>query len=330
MQWLRYKGQPVSIGKAGRKIYIELGSGSRRFYDLLDTAALIVFVGMVGYNHFTPPSISDYKLPMSEEKAIKLSEELVADYEKEDPAKVFQQVATTDFRTAFIREKQRLIFEYTSSDGVSRIDQLSDKRLLALNQEIAEKFHTMVLANTRLEPHVAKFFTDNTDLNKLETALMEQAKFHVPASVKLAQAALETSYGRRVINNNYFGIKDKSGLAPLTVTTEYLTPEQVPAFGDKIISKKRMLIDGKIMYKCVVKDHFVRYQTPWESFRAHSVFLANNDRYAPLFTKGKKYDAWADKIGSVKYGGVGYATSPQYGYLLKKIIKRYELDLLDH
>jgi len=87
---------------------------------------------------------------------------------------------------------------------------------------------------------------------------------------------------------------------------------------------------GKTLYKCKVKDSFVEYESPWASFRGHSLFLSTNSRYSPLFTKGKDYRAWADKIGSTKYGGVGYATSPIYGELLRKIIGRYHLDLLDY
>ncbi|MGB0524549.1 MAG: glucosaminidase domain-containing protein [Flammeovirgaceae bacterium] len=159
---------------------------------------------------------------------------------------------------------------------------------------------------------------------------MEQVKFHVPASIKLAQSALETAYGRRVVNNNYFGIKDKTKQSSYMETTEYYTAKEVAYNKHKILSKKKVRKNGKVLYKCKVRDSFMDYHTPWQSFRAHSVYLANNKRYAPLFTNGKDYRAWADRIGSTKYGGVGYATSPIYGNLLKKIIARYNLDLLDY
>lgn len=230
----------------------------------------------------------------------------------------------------FMVRKQLLVTRYLLEQKVSRLDQLSNKQLLELNHQISTLFKELILGNLPVEPHVLAFFTDTTALRMLETSLMEQAKFHVPASIKLAQAALETAYGKRVIHNNYFGIKDKRAQSAQITTTEYYTPREKEYNQNKIISSKRVRVNGRVLYKCKVRDHFVNYQTPWESFRAHSEFLHQNPRYAPLFARGKNYEAWADKIGSTKYGGVGYATSPIYGELLKKIIRRYKLYLLDH
>ncbi|PIY08184.1 MAG: muramidase [Flexibacter sp. CG_4_10_14_3_um_filter_32_15] len=232
-------------------------------------------------------------------------------------------------RDNFLVQKQLLITKYLIENKASRLDKLSDEELLNLNKEITRLFVDLVLNNVNAQKHVYKYFTDNTDLNKIETSLMEQAKFHVPASIKLAQSALETAYGQRIVDNNYFGIKDKNRKSSLTTTTEYYTALEMQANKSIIMSSTRVVKNGKTLYKCIVKDHFAEYNSPWHSFRSHSVFLSTNKRYSPLFTKGKNYEDWADKIGSTKYGGVGYATSPIYGELLKKIIKRYHLDLLD-
>jgi len=236
---------------------------------------------------------------------------------------------TNDKRKNFLKVKHTLISEALIENQVSRLDQLGDKKMIALNQKLSEAFITIVLNQTKVEPHVMAYFTGTKDLKKFETALMEQAKYHVPASIKLAQSALETAYGQRIVNNNYFGIKDKNRKSSLTTTTEYYTALEMQANKSIIMSSTRVVKNGKTLYKCIVKDHFAEYNSPWHSFRSHSVFLSTNKRYSPLFTKGKNYEDWADKIGSTKYGGVGYATSPIYGELLKKIIKRYHLDLLD-
>ncbi|MGB0523835.1 MAG: glycoside hydrolase family 73 protein [Flammeovirgaceae bacterium] len=236
-----------------------------------------------------------------------------------------------DYREAFLIQKQLLVSKFLIQEKVARVDQLSNASLLQMNHQIAGLFEDLVLNKlAKIEPHVHGFFTDTTKVDKLETALMEQAKYHVPASITLAQAALETAWGRRIVNNNYFGIKDKSKQSAYMETTEYYTAAEAKLNKHKILSKKKVNKGGKVLYKCKVRDSFTEYPTPWASFRAHSVFLANNNRYSPLFTKGKDYQAWADKIGSTKYGGVGYATSPIYGELLKKIIQRYHLDLLDY
>ncbi|MFT5619346.1 MAG: putative FlgJ-related protein [Arenicella sp.] len=242
-----------------------------------------------------------------------------------------QESIESDYRDAFLIQKQLLLSQFLIREKVARVDQLSNESLLQMNHKIARMFEELVLGKlTNIEPHVHTFFTDTTKIDKLETALMEQAKYHVPSSITLAQAALETAWGRRVIENNYFGIKDKTNSTKYTTTTEYYNEAEMKANRSKILSKKKVKKGGKTLYKCSVKDFFVAYESPWASFRGHSLFLSNSKRYSPLFTKGKDYRAWAKKIGSTKYGGVGYATSPVYGELLTKIVGRYHLDLLDY
>ncbi|MCC5945504.1 MAG: glucosaminidase domain-containing protein [Bernardetiaceae bacterium] len=233
-------------------------------------------------------------------------------------------------KNKFLMQKQLLITDYLIKNKVARLEQLKDSELLTLNREISQLFIVGVLDKIQTEKHVYHFLTDTTNLRKIETALMEQVKFNIPASIKLSQAALETAYGRYIVHNNFFGIKDKNNSTEPTITTEYYNEDEMKLNKSKIISSKRIEKNGRTLYKCKIKDSFAGYKTPWESFRAHSVFLHQNLRYSPLFTKGKDYRAWADRIGSTKYGGVGYATSPIYGELLKKIIERYCLDLLDH
>ncbi|WP_242427331.1 glycoside hydrolase family 73 protein [Flammeovirga pacifica] len=230
----------------------------------------------------------------------------------------------------FIIERQLMVTEYLIEHKVTRVDQLNNEKLLVLNKNINELFRRLILDQMSVPPHVYAFFTSTVPLQKVETALMEQAKYHVPASITLAQAALETGYGQRVIGNNYFGVKDKTKKSKPITTTEYYTLSEYKRNKSIIVSSQKVSKGGRTLYKCKVKDSFAEYQSPWESFRAHSVFLNKQKRYAPLFTQGRDYQAWANMIGSTKYGGVGYATSPLYGELLKKIIKRYHLDLLDY
>lgn len=239
-------------------------------------------------------------------------------------------VSTTSLRDQFTVQKQIIVSKFLIAHKVSRLDQLSDAQLVELCQQLGATFRELIFEGLEVEPHVREYFLNDADLRKIETSLMEQIKYHVPASITLAQSALETSYGRRVMHNNYFGIKEKNGgQAVIFETTEYYTAQEAQFNKDKIISKQKVRKDGRTLYKCRIRDRFTAYETPWKSFRAHSEFLSTNERYSPLFTKGKDYRAWADKIGSTKYGGVGYATSPIYGELLKKIIQRYHLDLLD-
>ncbi|AZQ64226.1 muramidase [Flammeovirga pectinis] len=227
-------------------------------------------------------------------------------------------------------ERQLIVTEFLINNKITRVDQLEDDQLLLLNQKIGGLFQEFILDQMNAPPHVYSFFTSSVPLRKIETALMEQARYHVPASITLAQAALETGYGKRVIGNNYFGVKDKSKRTVPITTTEYYTKEEYKRNKGIVVSAKKVKKGNRVLYKCTVRDSFAEYKSPWESFRAHSLFLNKQKRYAPLFTQGRDYIAWANMIGSTKYGGVGYATSPLYGELLRKIIKRYHLDLLDY
>ncbi|MBT30640.1 MAG: hypothetical protein CMO01_13355 [Thalassobius sp.] len=329
---VNYKKKPVSVGITGKRAYVEYNDGKNFFILnnrwLMFLALLIIYLNW--YSDNPPEQVTKVYHIYQNEPEQKLTAEEVFENDEFLLASNNESTSKDQLRKRFLIEKQKLIFSYTTKAGVSRTDQLSAKELLALNRQISELFQNMILGNVKPASHVYHFFTDTADLNKLETALMEQAKFHVPASITLAQAALETSYGRRIIHNNYFGIKDKTGKTSKSTTTEYYTAEEAKKNAHKIINKKLIKSNGKTYYKCLVKDNFEAYRSPWASFRAHSIFLASNSRYYKLFTGGKNYEAWADKIGSSKHGGVGYATSPLYGNLLKSIISRYHLDLLDH
>lgn len=332
----QFKLKPVRL-KLGSKS-ITYHPNNRVWYVLAGAALLMVssFYYLSHRNTQMKEEIAEMK-----SKTISLEELFDAKQYKDDVLGYFidyfnaydknQKNIQKDYQEAFLIQKQLLVSKFLIKEKVSRIDQLSNGSLLEMNHQISALFEELVLGKmAKIEPHVHYFFTDTTEVDKLETALMEQAKYHVPASITLAQAALETAWGRRIVHNNYFGIKDKSRQSSYMETTEYYNASEVKLNKHKILSKKKVKKGGKILYKCKVRDSFTEYPSPWASFRAHSVFLANNNRYSPLFTKGKDYQAWAKKIGSTKYGGVGYATSPIYGELLTKIIQRYHLHLLDH
>jgi hypothetical protein len=329
--------RPVALRLGSRTVAF---TPSRHFW-LLALALFLVPLAMMGYFYYSNQRMQE-RITLLELGGKELDDLFESRRYKDDVVGFFidyfkeyeenRQNIQQNYREAFLIQKQFVISKYLIREKVSRPDQLSEDALLELNAQIGALFRNLVLDKIDIEPHVHQYFAGTDDLNKVETALMEQAKYHVPASITLAQSALETAYGRRVVNNNYFGIKAKAGdgRSGYMETTEYYTAAEMQANKSKILSKEKVVKGGKVLYKCKVRDSFVAYASPWASFRAHSVYLANNTRYSPLFTKGKDYEAWADKIGSTKYGGVGYATSPIYGNLLKKIVRRYSLDLLDY
>jgi hypothetical protein len=342
-----YHNKPIFFGLKGNAFYGEFENGKSLF--IFHSNVLIAIICIIPFmllffgdkpqqikNVYTLVQGSSAQIPspMPEEQLIPdieddpdfLFEEELEAVENE----LFHQTSLTENnRTIFIKEREKLLYRFKKQHNTWKTEEMSDEQLALLHKQVATLFIKIVLDKSKVEKHVYHYFTDDEELYKLETALMEQTKFNVPASIKLAQSALETGYGKRVIHNNYFGIKDKSGNTPLSTTTEYYNDRELKRNRRKVISKKKVFKNGKYFWQCRVKDHFIAYKSPWESFRDHSRFLLENERYHPLFAGGKNYQAWADKIGSTKYGGVGYATSPLYGKLLKGIIRRYHLDLLD-
>jgi flagellum-specific peptidoglycan hydrolase FlgJ len=134
-------------------------------------------------------------------------------------------------------------------------------------------------------------------------AIAEHQKFGIPASVKMAQGILESASGTSSltrVSNNHFGIK-----------CHYRN------------CKHRNCIN-KCDDSC--RDYFVKYETAWLSWRAHSLLLSNPDlRYASLISScGDDYKCWAAGLQKK-----GYATSKQYQRKLVNIIEKYELDHLD-
>lgn len=130
-------------------------------------------------------------------------------------------------------------------------------------------------------------------------AIAEMNRYGIPASIKLAQALLESGNGNSTLAreaNNHFGIK--------------CTPEWA--------GKKAYQDDD---YR---DDCFRVYQHAEESFKDHSQFLLRK-RYAALFELDKDdYRGWARGLKAA-----GYATNPRYADLLINLIERYQLHQYD-
>src|SRR3954453_1114343 len=120
-----------------------------------------------------------------------------------------------------------------------------------------------------------------------------QREFGVPASVTIAQGALESAWGTSHIGraNNYFGIKAlSSGPGPIAV-------------GSVVVPTKEF-IGGRMV---TVNGRFRAYRSAADSFRDHGLFLSSNSRYAPAFKVADDADAFARALQAA-----GYATDPQY------------------
>ena len=133
-----------------------------------------------------------------------------------------------------------------------------------------------------------------------KVAKTEMKKYHIPASIKMAQALIESRNGKSTLaikNNNHFGIKCFSKKCKKNHCSNFSDDHH--------------------------KDFFRKYKSPWESWRAHSKILMTN-RYKGLKKYGNDYKKWA--VGLKK---AGYATDKTYDKKLIQTIEKYQLYKLD-
>ena len=138
--------------------------------------------------------------------------------------------------------------------------------------------------------------TYQTYINQYKDLAIEQMlRYHIPASITLAQGLFESSAGRSVLatqGNNHFGIKCHNWTGP----TQYH--------------------DDDARGEC-----FRVYKDARDSYEDHIKFLARQPRYARLFELGQRnYKGWAQGLKQC-----GYATNPQYANKLIQIIELYKL-----
>ena len=109
----------------------------------------------------------------------------------------------------------------------------------------------------------------------------------VDPNALLAQAALETGWGRSVPSNNLFGIKAGSDWSGATVSVPTLE------FEEGIPVRK--------------VERFRAYDSPADSFRDYAALIRDSSRYASARGAGENVEAFATAL---QQGG--YATDPHY------------------
>ena len=133
-----------------------------------------------------------------------------------------------------------------------------------------------------------------------DLAVEEMKRYHIPASITLAQGLLESGAGQSELarkSNNHFGIKCGGDWRGKTVRH-----------------------DDDARGEC-----FRAYKHPKESYEDHSKFLVNRPRYASLFKlQITDYKGWSRGLKKA-----GYATNPRYADQLIGIIELYDLHKYD-
>lgn len=129
-----------------------------------------------------------------------------------------------------------------------------------------------------------------------DIAIKEMQRTGVPASITLAQGIHESTAGTSPLvlqSNNHFGIKCKT----------YWLGESVKH-------------DDDARAEC-----FRKYPSAENSYKDHSDFLKNSQRYSFLFNlSATDYQGWANGLKNA-----GYATNPKYPVILIKLIQDYQL-----
>ena len=139
-------------------------------------------------------------------------------------------------------------------------------------------------------------------IEKYVTIAQQEMESHgIPASITLAQGLLESNVGESklaTMNNNHFGLKCFSKTCKRGHCSNFEDDSH--------------------------KDFFRKFQSPEESFAAHSKLL-QKPRYKSLFDLVvTDFEGWAHGLKKA-----GYATDPKYGYKLINLIKDLQLHQYD-
>ncbi len=135
-----------------------------------------------------------------------------------------------------------------------------------------------------------------------DMAVREMWRTGIPASITLAQAIVESSWGKGPLalkGNNYFGIKCNNNWN-----------------GGTMYQEDDDYKNGKLVPSC-----FRVYASVEESYVDHSNFLLERARYADLFKlSSTDYKGWAKGLKAA-----GYATDRRYAEKLIEKIEAYQL-----
>ena len=137
----------------------------------------------------------------------------------------------------------------------------------------------------------------------IAAACASQARWDIPASVCLAQWALESAWGRALPprSNNPFGIKARSG---------------EPA----VVAMTREVVDGRSLR---LPQRFRRFSSLTVAFEAHGRLLATGTAYAAARAVRHDGRAFARALQG------HYATDPDYAAKLVALIDAHDLDRFD-
>ena len=137
----------------------------------------------------------------------------------------------------------------------------------------------------------------------VEAAVASRLKWSVPASITMAQWAVESAWGAAMPpgSNNPFGIKARPGEPAVDAMTKEFE-------------------EGQMVTK---PQPFRKFDSLADAFDAHGKLLATGNPYKKAMAVKDDPDAFADALTGV------YATDPNYGTTLKYVIHTYGFTVSD-
>lgn len=133
-----------------------------------------------------------------------------------------------------------------------------------------------------------------------------EQEFGFPAVALLAQSAGECGW-KIPPGNMFFGVKDTDGLngnEQLIRTKEIFDNpyKQFPV----VHSVTPFTRGGKTYYRCDVETYFRKYDSPYESFRDHALFVIRNPRYSNALDKTDPREFLSELAKAGYATGLGY------------------------
>jgi flagellum-specific peptidoglycan hydrolase FlgJ len=143
----------------------------------------------------------------------------------------------------------------------------------------------------------------------------EEKKYGIPAKIKVAQAIVESGWGRDEIAkeyNNFFGIKHKPDFSD----------EELKYVTGKIVKPTSEFKSGR---KVNIKAEFAAYKNRWASMRHHSLFLRSriDGEFNKYYSRLKDIPMSDYKKWAITLQKAGYSTNPDYANSLIRIIEKY-------
>lgn len=247
---------------------------------------------------------------------------------KEDIISAFRlKLVRTECVSVIRQLDPKIIYVYGLTEQTYRAGNKSTVRLTYLNHFLNDSLVKTELNNTEIltnggntvimTPDVSKIKYDydatilglaeaqSKFLNQILPAALEgQKQYHIPVSLTLGQAVLESGWGVNHISNNIYGFKAKSnwqGKTTIKTTKEFENGE----------------------YK-EIQAVFKAYDNFEKSVKDYLELISSNKRYSDILA-ATDYISAADAIGKS-----GYATSPVYGNSVREVIEKYHLYIWDN